>query len=96
MSSMTGKLWVAALFAGAAFIGAGLSYLSAIPFLPVILMIVSALMVLGISMMLEDILIGKYDTPHDEDKHPPLLILFRAARSVIMVAMGVLIFYLAF
>jgi hypothetical protein len=47
-------------------------------------------------MMVEDILIEKYDTPHDEDKHPPLLILFRAARSVIMVAMGVLIFYLAF
>jgi hypothetical protein len=96
MPATTGKLWVAALLAGAALIGAGLSYLSAIPWIPVILMIVSALIVLGISMMVEDILIEKYDTPHDEDKHPPLLILFRAARSVIMVAMGVLIFYLAF
>ena len=93
---MTGKLWVAARLAGAAPIGAGLSSLSASPWLPVILMIVSALIVLGISMMIEDILIGKYDTPHDEDKHPPLLILFRAARSVIMVAMGVMIFFLAF
>ena len=96
MPATTGKLWVAALLAGAALIGAGLSYLSAIPWIPVILMIVSALIVLGISMMIEDILIGKYDTPHDEDKHPPLLILFRAARSVIMVAMGVMIFFLAF
>lgn len=96
MSAVTGKLWVAALLAGAALIVAGLSYLSAIPWLPVILMIVAALIVLGMSMVLEDILIGKYDTPHDEDSHPPLLILFRAARSVIMVAMGAMIFFLAF
>ena len=92
---MTGKLWVAALIAGAAVIVSGLAYLSGIPWLPVILMIIASLLVLGISMMLEDILIGKYDTPHDEDKHPPLLILFRAVRSMVMVAMGVLIFYLA-
>ena len=92
---MTGKLWVAGLLAGAAVIGAWLSYLAGIPWLPVILMIVAALLVLGISMLLEDILIGKYDTPHDEDRHPPLLILFRAVRSVVMVAMGILIFYMA-
>ena len=95
MTAMSGKLWVAALFAGAAIIGAALSYLSAIPWLPVALMTVAALIVLGITMMLEDILIGKYDTPHDEDKHPPALILFRALRPIIMIAMGVLIFYLA-
>jgi hypothetical protein len=92
---MTGKLCIAALIAGAALIAAWLTHLSAIPWLPVILMIIAALLVLGISMMLEDLLIRKYDTPHDEDKHPPALILFRAARSVVMIVMGVLIFYAA-
>jgi hypothetical protein len=95
VSALTGKLWVLALIAGAAIIGSGLSYFAGIPWLPVILMIVASLLVLGISMMLEDILITRYDTPHDEDKHPPLLILFRAVRAIVMVAMGVLIFYLA-
>jgi hypothetical protein len=59
-------------------------------------MFISALLVLGASMTAEDILLAKYDTPHDEDKHPPQLILLRAVRAIVLVGMGSLIFYMAF
>jgi hypothetical protein len=77
-------------------VAAGLTRLAAIAYLPPILMFVATVIVLGISMILEDMLIQKYDTPHDEDTHPPALITLRAIRSIIVFAMAVFVFVLAF
>ena len=92
---MIGKLPSTALVGAALTVASWLSYMYGIPWLPVILMIMASLTLLGLSMMIEDELIAEYDTPHDEDAHPPALILFRAARSIIMVTMGVMIFCVA-
>ena len=52
--------------------------------------------VLGVSMMEEDILIQKYDTPHEEDTHPPQLIMLRMVRGIVLIVLGTLFFVLAF
>ena len=92
---MTGKVWFAVSIALAVLAGSIFSYLAGVAYLPSILMFVAALFVLGLSMTAEDRLLEKFDTPHDEDKHPPQLILLRAARALVMIAMGILIFYMA-
>ena len=47
-------------------------------------------------MMEEDILIQKYDTPHEEDTHPPQLIMLRMVRGIVLIVLGTLFFVLAF
>lgn len=93
---MTKNVWISIVIAIAALAGSAAAYMSGINYLPSILMFVSALVVLGLSMTAEDTLLKKYDTPHDEDKHPAPLILLRAVRAIVVIAMGILIFYLAF
>lgn len=75
--------------------GSGLAYRAGIPYLPSALMFAAAIIVLGVSASMEDALLRKYDTPHEDDTHPPLLILFRAARTVVLVVMAILVFVLA-
>lgn len=90
---MTRNLWIASAAAVAMIIAAGLAYMAEIRYLPSILIFIAAIVVVGVSMMEEDVLIQKYDTPHDEDRHPPALILFRFGRGIIL---GILLFVLAF
>ena len=59
-------------------------------------MFIAALLVFSITATIEDGLLVKYDTPHDEDTHPPKLILLRATRAILMLAIGVLFFYVSF
>ena len=93
---MTKNLWFSTGVAVVTLAASVATYLADISYLPSILMFVSALMVMGASMTAEDTLLARYDTPHDDDKHPPQLILLRAARAVVLVAMAALIFYMAF
>lgn len=93
---MNKKLWIASAAAVIAIIAAVLLYMKGVSYLPSILVLVAALTVLGVLMIAEDSLLLKYDTPHDEDKHPPALILLRAGRAVVVVALGILVFVLAF
>lgn len=72
------------------------AYDAEVQYLPGVLMFVAALVVLGLSMNLEDRLLVKYDTPHDDDHHPPRLVAFRAVRAAVMLMMGVAIFAMAF
>jgi hypothetical protein len=89
------NVWLAGAAAIVAIIGSGLTYMAGIPYFPSILMFVAALLVLGVTMIAEDSLLIKYDTPHDEDKHPPALILLRFGRAAILIVLGILVFYLA-
>lgn len=84
---MTRNLW---LSAGAALLLVAVSaaaWAARIEYLPSGLMFVAALIVLGFAMSAEDVLLKRYDTPHDDDAHPPPLVAFRAARATVLVAM---------
>ena len=93
---MTKNLWFSTGVAVVTLAASVATYLADISYLPSILMFVSALMVMGASMTAEDTLLARYDTPHDDDKHPPQLILLRAARVCVRCALASLIFYMAF
>ena len=93
---MNRKLWIASAAAVVAGVAAVLLYLQEVSYLPSILMLVAAITVLGVLMIAEDSLLLKYDTPHDEDKHPPALILLRSGRAIILVVLSILVFVLAF
>jgi len=93
---MSKNLWIASGAAVVAIIGSGLAYQAGISYLPSILMFIAALLVLGVTMIAEDSLLQKYDTPHDEDKHPPMLMLLRFGRAAVLVILGILVFVLAF
>lgn len=87
---MTKTLWLATVIAIVLAVGSGLAYSAGIAYMPSVLMFVAALMVMGVMMTAEDDLLQKYDTPHDEDKHPPQLVTLRAVRSTVLSAMIVL------
>ena len=91
---MTKTLWMATLIAVALVAGSGLSYFAGIEYLPSLLMFVAVLIVMGVLMTAEDDLLRKYDTPHDEDSHPPQLITLRAARSTLLIAMIVVTIFM--
>jgi len=73
-----------------------IGYILDISYLPAVLMFVAALAVLGVTMSLEDVLLAKFDTPHDDDTHPPQLIALRAIRAIIVIAMGTSIFLMVY
>lgn len=75
--------------------GSALAYRADVPYLPSVLMFAAAIVALGAAASVEDRLLRKYDTPHADDTHPPLLILFRVIRTVVLVIMGILVFVLA-
>ena len=89
---MNGKLWILLAVAVLLVLGSGFTYFAGISYLPAVLMFIAALVVLGVSMTFEDVLLRKYDTPHDDESHPPALIVLRAARAVVLVTMAVLVF----
>ena len=91
-SGMKRNLWLAVAAAAALIIGSVLISTAGMRNLPGLMIFVAALMIIGVSMMLEDALLLKYDTPHEEDRHPPLLTLFRLCRAIIVSALGVLFF----
>ncbi len=93
---MTKNLWIYAGVAVVLIVGSGLTYSAGVSYLPSILMFIAALAVLGISMTYEDALLAKYDTPHDDDSHPPQLIFLRAGRATVLLVMGILIFVMVF
>jgi hypothetical protein len=84
---MTKKLWIATGAAIVLVAASGVAYISGIQYTPSVLMFFAALTVMGVAMTAEDTLLGKYDTPHDEDTHPPQLVTLRAVRSVILISM---------
>jgi hypothetical protein len=87
---MTKNLWMTTALAIALVAGSGLAYSAGIDYLPSVLMFVAALMAMGVMMTAEDDLLRKYDTPHDEDTHPPQLVTLRAVRSTVLFVMIVL------
>jgi len=93
---VTRKLWIAIVIAVFLIGGSALSYIAGISFVPSILMFIAAVTILGVSMMEEDVLIQKYDTPHDDDTHPPQLVMLRMGRAVVLIVLGVSFFVLAF
>ena len=93
---MTKNLWMASLIAIALVAGSGLGYAAGIDYLPSLLMFVATLIVMGVLMTAEDDLLRKYDTPHDEDAHPPQLITLRAVRSTVLIAMIVVTIIMLF
>jgi hypothetical protein len=93
---VTRNLWISIVAAIALIAGSGVSHMAEISYLPSILMFIAAVTVLGVSMMEEDILIQKYDTPHEEDTHPPQLIMLRMVRGIVLIVLGTLFFVLAF
>ena len=84
---MTRNLWMATALAIALVAASGLAYSEGNDYLPSVLMFVAALVVMGVMMSAEDTLLQKYDTPHDEDAHPPQLVTLRAVRSTVLIAM---------
>lgn len=93
---MTKSLMIGLIIAAVFAIGSATAYSAGIEYLPSILMFVAAVATLGASMNAEDTLLAKYDTPHDEDTHPPQLIALRLARAIVLFAMGILIFWMVF
>lgn len=93
---MTKSMWISALAAIIAIAASGVAYDTGAQYLPGVLMFVAAVIVLGLLMNIEDRLLVKYDTPHDDDHHPPPLVAFRAIRALVMIVMGVAIFAMAF
>jgi hypothetical protein len=90
------NLWILTALAVVLVTGSGISYRLGINYVPAILMFVATLLVLGITMSLEDVLLAKYDTPHDDDTHLPKLVALRSMRAIIVIAMGIMIFVVAF
>jgi len=88
--------WLTAVLAILLLVAAGLAYGAGIPWLPSGLTFFATLFVLGLTMHIEDRLLKRYDTPHEDDTHPPALVLFRFARGTVLVLLGILIFWLAF
>lgn len=93
---MTKSMWISAIAAIIAIAASAVAYDNGAQYSPAILMFIAALIVLGLSMNFEDRLLMKYDTPHDDDSHPPRLVALRAVRAIVMMTMGVAIFALAF
>lgn len=93
---MNKNLWLSTAVAVLLGVGSVIAYILDIRYLPAVLMFVGALVVLGVTMSLEDALLAKYDTPHDEDTHPPQLIALRAIRAIIVIAMGTSIFVMVY
>lgn len=89
---MSKGFWIGIALAVSLVIASTAAWFARIDYLPSILMFVAAIAVIGVMMKAEDVLIGKYDTPHDEDKHPPKLIALRAVRGLVLLIMGVMIF----
>ena len=89
---MTTSHWLTASAIIIALVGSVMSYLADINYVPSVLMIIAAILVLGVGMNMEDHLLARYDTPHDDDTHPPQLIMLRAARAIILIIMGIAIF----
>jgi hypothetical protein len=87
---MTKTLWISTIIAVILVAGSGLAYTAGVTYLPSILMFVAAMIVMGVMMTAEDALLSKYDTPHDEDAHPPQLISLRAGRAIVLITMIVL------
>ena len=84
---MKTKLWLATGVATLLVAASGVVYISGIQYIPSILMFIAALIVMGVAMTAEDSLLRKYDTPHDDDTHPPQLVTLRAVRSILLIAM---------
>jgi heme A synthase len=84
---MKTKLWLATGAATLLVAASGVVYISGIQYVPSILMFIAALIVMGVAMTAEDSLLRKYDTPHDDDTHPPQLVTLRAVRSILLIAM---------
>ncbi len=93
---MTKSPWLYAIAAVITVAVSGLTWMAGIGYLPSILMFVAAILVLGLSMTVEDRLISRYDTPHDDDTHPWPLIALRAVRAIVLIAMGIAIFAMMF
>ncbi|MDH3439726.1 MAG: hypothetical protein OEM63_03155 [Gammaproteobacteria bacterium] len=81
---MMKSMWIYAVAATITVAASGVSYLAGVQYLPSILMFVAAMIVLGLSMNIEDNLLARYDTPHDDDHHPPQLVSLRATRAIVM------------
>ena len=89
---MKGHLWLWTAAAAVLALAAWVTFYLDIRYLPAALMLFAVIVVIGVSMSFEDILLRKYDTPHDEDAHPPVLIAWRAVRALVVIAMAALIF----
>jgi len=88
---MKGNLWLWTVAAAVLVLAAWVTFYLDIRYLPAVLMLLAVIVVIGVSMSFEDVLLGKYDTPHDEDVHPPALIAWRAVRALVIIAMAALI-----
>jgi len=89
---MKANLWLWTAVAAVLVLAAWATFYFDIRYLPAVLMLLAVIVVIGVSMSFEDVLLRKYDTPHDEDAHPPALIAWRAMRALVIIAMAVLIF----
>jgi hypothetical protein len=89
---MNARLWTLLAVAVLLVLASGVTFFAGIGYLPAALMFIAALVVLGVSMLFEDVLLRKYDTPHVDDSHPPALIFLRAMRTVVLITMAVLVF----
>jgi hypothetical protein len=89
---MTKSLWLGASAVVIAAAASGITWVLGMSYVPSALMFVAAILVLGLGMTVEDRMLARYDTPHDDDTHPPRLILLRAVRAVVLIAMGIAIF----
>ena len=89
---VTTSIWLTISAALITVVGSVMSYQAGINYMPSILMFVAALLGLGAGMNMEDRLIARYDTPHDDDTHPPQLITLRAVRAIVLIIMGVAVF----
>lgn len=81
------KLWMSGACAIALVAGSGFGYAAGVDYLPSLFMFGATLIVMGVLMTAEDGLLRKYDTPHEEDRHPPPLIMLRVVRSTLLAAM---------
>ena len=88
---MMKSMWIYAVAAIITVAVSGISYVAGVQYLPSIVMFVAAMITLGLSMNIEDNLLARYDTPHDDDNHPPQLISLRAIRAIALIAMGIAI-----
>jgi len=68
---MKKSLWMYSVAAVIAIGGSVLTWIAGISYVPGILMLIGAIFVLGLGMSVEDLLLVRYDTPHDDDAHPP-------------------------